>query len=131
MDLTIITPPRHLLVDGRAFKLLGAYTGPDYVALANAHMERVPTAALLVDLQGTAYVADTADSGVLVFGAYDKPRRLRCCVCGSGHIGRQWNNQDTGHGLGACCIERGMRSNTVDEFERCYGLRGVHFDLEG
>ena len=130
MDLTALTPPRYLLLDGRAFKLLGKYTGPGYVAAAIAHMERVPTAALLVDQNGTAFVADVADEGRKMQGGLGT-RYLRCCCCGTAHTGRQWHNQDTGHGLGACCIDYCMRSYTVEEFERTYGLRGVHFDLEG
>jgi len=61
----------------------------------------------------------------------DSPvRRLTCCCCGAATRGRQWHNRDTGFGLCAWCagwiIGRGMDR---EEFRRCYGTRGIHFDV--
>lgn len=63
-------------------------------------------------------------------------RRLYCCCCGGSFQGRQFHNQDTGHGMGECCAERvlnhkpfGHDAMTLAEFERCYGVRGYHFAL--
>ena len=56
-------------------------------------------------------------------------RFLTCCCCGGETRGRQWWNRDTGFGLCANCIPLCAKNETPEEFERCYGIRSVHFDL--
>lgn len=36
-------------------------------------------------------------------------KTLRCCCCGGYSEGRQFHNQDTGYGLGACCVDEDRR----------------------
>lgn len=61
----------------------------------------------------------------------DKPvRRLTCCCCVASTLGRQWHNRDTGWGLCAGCIQFCARGTEPKDFERTYGVRGVHFDVE-
>jgi len=58
-----------------------------------------------------------------------KPVRfMLCCCCGGRIEGRQFHNQDTGFGLGDCCVE--LVKPRTDEFERTYGVPGVHFQLD-
>jgi len=57
-------------------------------------------------------------------------RRMSCSCCGAVTCGRQWHNRDTGYGLCVDCIERCQRNETPEQFERCYGVRGVHFDIQ-
>lgn len=52
-------------------------------------------------------------------------RGLTCTCCGSAFKGRQFHNQDTGYGLGDCCVEY-VRPR-VDDVERTYGVAGVHY----
>lgn len=60
----------------------------------------------------------------------EKPvRRLICSCCGAHTSGRQWHNRDTGYGLCDNCIEYCADRTPADEFERCYGVRGVHYGL--
>ncbi len=61
---------------------------------------------------------------------------LYCTCCGERYKGRQFHNQDIGHGMGECCAERvlnhrpfGHEPMTLAEFERTYGVRGVHYGL--
>jgi hypothetical protein len=54
-------------------------------------------------------------------------RRLLCCCCGSTFQGRQFHNQDTGHGLGDCCVE--YVAPRVEDMERTYGVSGVHYHI--
>jgi len=68
--------------------------------------------------------------------ASEPVRRLYCTCCGGVFQGRQFHNQDIGHGMGECCAERvlnhrpfGHDSMGVVEFERTYGVRGYHFAL--
>lgn len=56
-------------------------------------------------------------------------RRLYCTCCGAVIRGRQFHNQDTGHGMGACCIDFASRNMSADDVRRTWGVRGVHFDL--
>lgn len=58
-------------------------------------------------------------------------RPLICSCCGAETRGRQWHNRDTGYGLCTDCIEFCAKRSTPAEFERCYGRRGVHFDVHG
>ena len=56
-----------------------------------------------------------------------KVQRLRCTCCGGEFRGRQFANQDTGHGLGDCCVDF-VIPRTVD-LEGTYGVHGVHYCL--
>lgn len=60
-----------------------------------------------------------------------QPRRLTCAVCGSGCIGRQWWNRDTGYGLCPTCPEFVLKHGDAAELRDCYGVRGYHFDIPG
>lgn len=56
----------------------------------------------------------------------DKPiQTLKCCCCGGYTKGRQFHNQDTGFGLGFCCL-RFVKSRCED-VERTYGVLGIHY----
>ncbi len=56
-------------------------------------------------------------------------KRLTCCCCGSGLIGRQWWNRDTGFGICNNCLE--LCDVAPDqEYASSYGWRGIHFDLK-
>lgn len=54
-------------------------------------------------------------------------RRLRCCCCGGDTQGRQFWNQDTGHGLGTCCVAYIRERMSPDDIRQTYGVAGVHF----
>jgi hypothetical protein len=58
-----------------------------------------------------------------------KPIKWLCCTCcGSYHQGRQWWNQDCGHGLGDCCVAYcGVDPNGGES--ETYGVPGIHFLL--
>lgn len=127
--MSTTTPPRHLLIMGRAFRIVGQYSGASAVDDANAHMARDPNAALLAEIGGTAYLADKDDEGIVTHNFRQSPHSLECCCCGGGLVGRQWHNRDTGYGLCLGCIDYCMRGETVETFERNYGLHGVHYDL--
>ena len=59
----------------------------------------------------------------------DKPvRTLQCCCCGGYTKGRQFYNQDTGHGLGDCCVD--FVTPRTEDMERTYGVPGVHYRIE-
>lgn len=61
----------------------------------------------------------------------DKPvKNLTCCCCGAHTRGRQWHNRDTGFGLCVNCIDFCHRNTTDADFERSYGVRGVHYDVK-
>lgn len=53
---------------------------------------------------------------------------LRCCCCCGDTEGRQFHNQDTGFGLGACCVE--PVKPRVEDMARTYGIEGVHYKLD-
>lgn len=58
----------------------------------------------------------------------DKPiRTLQCCCCGGYTRGRQFYNQDTGHGLGDCCVD--FVTPRTEDMERTYGVPGVHYRI--
>ncbi|MGP3790502.1 hypothetical protein [Pseudomonas sp. B392_1p] len=58
-------------------------------------------------------------------------RNLKCCCCGGRYEGRQFHNQDTGWGLGDCCVEYVRpHMDSIEDMERTYGLRGVHYNLD-
>lgn len=63
-------------------------------------------------------------------------RGMYCPCCGARTQGRQWHNQDTGFGLCPKCAEwiphhRPFDCDpiTPEEFERTYGVKGVHFSI--
>ena len=62
-----------------------------------------------------------------------KPVISLCCTrCGEHYHGRQWHNQDTGYGLGDCCVEFVKKSYSDDgtqTFEQCYGIDGIHYNV--
>lgn len=51
---------------------------------------------------------------------------LKCACCGARFHGRQFQNQDTGWGLGNCCVAYVSRT---DDLARTYGIDGVHYNL--
>lgn len=55
-------------------------------------------------------------------------RTLVCCCCGGYTKGRQFYNQDTGWGLGDCCVE--FVSKRTEDVQRTYGVPGVHYQLD-
>lgn len=55
-------------------------------------------------------------------------QRLTCACCGRESEGRQFYNQDTGYGLGSCCVEY-VRTR-VEDMARTYGIEGVHYKLD-
>jgi|GEM_PF-1320309 hypothetical protein len=59
----------------------------------------------------------------------DAPVRLLCACCGARTTGRQWSNQDAGHGLCTDCIEKVLANMPAEEFSKCYGHPRVHFGL--
>ena len=61
-------------------------------------------------------------------------RGMRCTCCGQYYKGRQWHNQDTGHGLGDCCTAYCWRGHEpseegAHEYERTYGINGIHYNI--
>lgn len=54
---------------------------------------------------------------------------LKCCCCGGWSTGRQFHNQDTGWGLGDCCVEI-VKPHVGEEMESTYGVPGVHYKLD-
>lgn len=106
---------------GRHF-VTATFTADD---AANAFMAANPGHGLIgIDKHGVIHVADNADKGKEL----PRPGRMLCCCCAGVTEGRQWHNQDIGHGLGTCCVE--FVSKGTEDMERTYGLRGVHYDLE-
>lgn len=59
-------------------------------------------------------------------------KTLICCCCGQSTKGRQWWNRDTGYGLCNNCIEccKEKRDEDGSEFKSCYGINGIHYNLE-
>ena len=56
-------------------------------------------------------------------------RNLSCCCCGERTRGRQWYNRDWGYGLCPKCVDYCASRMSQQEFTKCYGVRGVHFDV--
>ena len=56
-------------------------------------------------------------------------RWLTCTCCGEDFRGRQYWNQDTGYGLGDCCVDYCGVSRESGSHNECYGITGVHFLL--
>lgn len=57
-----------------------------------------------------------------------RAQALTCLCCGRGFVGRQWFNQDSGYGLGDCCVESCRTSET--EFEFTYGINYYNFNIQ-
>lgn len=64
-------------------------------------------------------------------------KRLRCSCCLAATAGRQWPNQDVGYGLCPSCGDWiashrpfGGDPMTAEEITACYGVRGVHWDIQ-
>lgn len=109
-----------LIVYGRKFKTVAF----DDDRAANAFMEKNPGWGLLgIGADQKRHVACNTDRGTEL----DFVVRLRCCCCGGDTTGRQWFNQDTGYGLGACCVD--FVAKGTEDMERTYGVRGEHYDL--
>jgi hypothetical protein len=52
------------------------------------------------------------------------------CACCGGGAGRwkQWHSQDTGYSICRRCVDRIKgRGMSDDEFQRIYGVEGVHY----
>lgn len=74
---------------------------------------------------------DFAEGEYARYVALSQPVRwLLCSCCGGETRGRQWHNRDTGYGLCPSCIEQCSRRVTPEDFRRCYGEQGIHFDTE-
>ena len=52
---------------------------------------------------------------------------MTCACCGEGYQGRQWFNQDTGYGLGDCCVDIHPVDPAPDAESDSYGVTGIHF----
>lgn len=65
---------------------------------------------------------------------------LGCACCGTGVMGRQWYNRDTGYGVCKSCADANTErygEGSKETSEPCdsttyslYGVRGYHFSLE-
>lgn len=93
--------------------------------LSNAYMLEHPGIGVLEVIDGRVILASKTERGTVV----PRPCSLLCSCCGSVTRGRQWHNRDKGFGLCARCIDFCSRNTTAEDFRRCYGDRGVHFDL--
>lgn len=57
-------------------------------------------------------------------------RRLICCCCGCGTVGRQWRGRDTGFGLCDKCADRiAERGESAQEMLTNYGQKGIHYKV--
>ena len=91
---------------------------------SNAFMLSSPGWSVIgIDGKGLIHVAENSDKGTPL----EHVRRLLCCCCGAEFKGRQFANQDTGWGLGDCCVER--VSAHVEDMERTYGISGIHYNV--
>jgi hypothetical protein len=63
--------------------------------------------------------------------ACGKVKGLTCACCGQWTAGRQWFNQDTGYGLCRKCAEYITAKEGPEYTKSCYGIRGIHYDVEG
>lgn len=119
--------PLYYVAIGRAFRVVAEFANTDEgTKLANAYMLEHPGAGVLDVVDGRVILAHESDNGVFGGGPV---RRLTCCCCGASTPGRQWHNRDEGFGLCVGCIDFCARGSTPTDFQRTYGLRGVHFDV--
>ncbi len=133
MSKPAIEIPRYFNHAGDAFRFVAEFTGAKYREDANAYMEAHPDVSLLHadDEKQIAQLAYTADLGRAIrVDSNGGVRNLSCACCGAPTRGRQWHNRDTGYGLCSNCVDYCARGETAESFERCYGLRGIHFDLK-
>ena len=56
-----------------------------------------------------------------------KYKQLKCCCCGGSAYGEQFWNQDTGYGLGDCCVETVSQNTTQEWVEQAYGKAGINY----
>ncbi|MEJ7804384.1 MAG: hypothetical protein WKG03_00465 [Telluria sp.] len=118
-----VVPNGAFIVYGRKFKTVTFQTDDE----ANAFMgEHTRWGVIGVAKDGAVHVANCDDKGTQLGPVV----HLTCCCCGAATRGRQWHNRDTGYGLGVECIEFCSRNTSPEDFERCYGRRGEHFDVE-
>ena len=52
---------------------------------------------------------------------------MECCCCGESYQGRQWFNQDSGYGLGDCCVSYCNVDSAPGSESSSYGVSGIHF----
>ena len=120
--------PLHYVTAGMAFKVVAEF--PDTAEgerAANATMKGRPDLGVLAVDQGRVILASSLERGVKV----ERVQVRDCTCCGGAARGRQWHNQDTGYGLCVDCIDYCGRSFTwPEEFERIYGKRGIHYDVQ-
>lgn len=76
-----------------------------------------------IDEKGKRHVAQTDDKGKEL----PPVKYMRCCCCSTAYSGRQFHNQDTGYGLGDCCVE--YVAERTDDMERTYGRPGIHYNV--
>jgi hypothetical protein len=60
-----------------------------------------------------------------------RPKLMICCCCGSGCMGRQWWNRDTGYAICVACADQWAANPKVGpkELARSCGVRGVHYAI--
>jgi hypothetical protein len=75
--------------------------------------------------------SESQESAIMYLGmrAGINLRTLRCCCCGGYFRGRQYWNQDDGHGMGDCCVTYAHRNMTDEQFEWTYGKAGIHYNV--
>jgi len=56
---------------------------------------------------------------------------LTCTCCNGLARGRQWWNQDTGHGLCVSCVEFATNGQTPEWVKDTYGEKGVNYAIPG
>lgn len=105
---------------GRAFDTK-AFESDD---AANAFMKANAGWGLIgIDEKGMRHVAQLGDKG----RELPPVKYMRCCCCGAAYTGRQFDNQDTGHGLGDCCVD--YVAKRTEDMERTYGRPGIHYNV--
>lgn len=91
---------------------------------ANAFMTANAGWGLLgIDEKGTRHVAELDDKGEEL----PPVKHMSCCCCGGAFEGRQFHNQDTGCGLGDCCVE--YVAKRTEDMEQTYGRPGLHYNV--
>ncbi|QLI49444.1 hypothetical protein vBPaeMUSP18_65 [Pseudomonas phage vB_PaeM_USP_18] len=120
--------PLYHVALGRALLVVAEFPDTEEGAKqANAYMEAHPGIGVLEARNGRVILASNEDKGVKLDGPV---RGLTCTCCGSYLKGRQFHNQDTGYGLCNDCIDYCGRHFDADQFQRTYGLRGAHYDIQ-
>lgn len=121
--------PLYHVAFGRALRVVAEFPDTDEgTKAANDYMAEHPGTGVLEVSGGRVILADNEDEGIRV----DSPARRKICACCAGITrGSQWHNRDDGFGLCNDCIDFCARGATPEDFQRAYGLRGVHFDIQG